>query len=96
MRLFYFKEKPTTPLRHLGKTMKKHVSMKKLIYKNIFAYVKVIKAFMKTKENGEIIYKILNAWLRNCRSILAFMKKEIKNTKRETGRKMLGEQLSSF
>ena len=26
---------------------------------------------------------MLNAWLRNCRSILAFMKKEIKDTKRE-------------
>ena len=51
---------------------------------------------MKTKENTENIYKILNAWLRNYRSILAFMKKEIKDTKRQTGRKMLGEQLSSF
>ena len=36
---------------------------------------------MKTKENGENIYKFLNAWLRNCRSIFAFMKKEIKDTK---------------
>ena len=63
--------------------------MKELIYKDIFAYVEVIKAFMKTKENGENIYKMVNAWLRNCRSILAFMKKEIKDTKRETGRKML-------
>ena len=35
----------------------------------------VIKALMKTKENGENIYKVLNAWLRNYRSILAFMKK---------------------
>ena len=43
-------------------------------------------------------YKMLNAWLRNCRSILAFTKKEIKDIKREreTGRKMPGEQLSSF
>ena len=24
------------------------------------------------KENGEIIYKILNVWLRNCKSIFAF------------------------
>ena len=49
------------------------------------------------KKNGEHISKMLNARLRNCRSILAFMKKEIKDTKREreTGRKMLGEQLSS-
>ena len=45
--------------------------------------MEVIKAFMKTKENGENIYKMLNAWLRNCRSILAFMKKEIKDTKRD-------------
>ena len=58
--------------------------------------MEVIKAFMKTKKYGENIYKMLNAWLRNCRSILAFMKKEIKDTKRETGRKMLAEQLSSF
>ena len=47
-------------------------------------------------------YKMLNTWLRNCRSILAFTKKEIKDIKRErerereTGRKMPGEQLSSF
>ena len=27
---------------------------------------------MKAKENGENMYKMLNAWLRNCRSILAF------------------------
>ena len=51
---------------------------------------------MKTKENGKSIYKILRAWLRNCRSILEFMEKEIKDTKRETGRKIPGEQLSSF
>ena len=51
---------------------------------------------MKTKENAENINKILNAWLRNSRSILTFMKKEIKDTKRETGRKVPWEQLSSF
>ena len=79
IRLFYFKEKPTTPLRHGGKTMKKHVSVKKIICKNVFAKVEVIKAFMKTKENGENICKMPNASLRNCRSILAFMKKEIKD-----------------
>ena len=27
---------------------------------------------MKTKENEENIYKMLKAWLRNCRSILTF------------------------
>ena len=37
-----------------------------------------------------------NACLRNCRSFLLFMKKEIKDTRRGTGRKILGEQLSSF
>ena len=58
--------------------------------------MEVVKAFMKTRENEENIYKMLNAWLRNCRSILTFMKKEIKDTKREAGRKMLEEQLSSF
>ena len=54
------------------------------------------KAFMETKENGENIYKMLNTWPRNCRSVLAFIKKEIKYTKRKTRGKMLGEQLSSF
>ena len=38
---------------------------------------------MKTKENGEKIWKIPNAWLRNYRSILAFMKKEITDTNGE-------------
>ena len=32
-----------------------------------------------------------NAWLRNCRNILAFIKKEINYIKGETGRKMLGD-----
>ena len=31
-----------------------------------------VKKRMKTKENGRNIYKMVNAWLRNCRSILAF------------------------
>ena len=87
MRLFYFKEKLTTPLLHGVKTIKKHISVNKLIYKDIFAEVEVIKAFMKTKETGENIYKTLNAWLNNPRSILAFMKKEIKDTKRKRDRK---------
>ena len=55
--------------------------MKKLICEDIFAQVEVIKAFMKTKVNGENIYKMLNAWLRNCRSILSFMKKKNKGYK---------------
>ena len=41
---------------------------------------------MKTKENGENRYKMLNAWLRNCRGNLAFMKKEIKHTERDRER----------
>ena len=70
--------------------------MKNLIYEDVFAQVEIIKKFLKKTENGENIYKVLNAWLRNCRSILAFMKKKIKDTKREIGKKMLGEWLSSF
>ena len=31
-RLFYFKEKPTTPLRHGNKNMKKHVPVKKNVF----------------------------------------------------------------
>ena len=67
-------------MRHGVKIMKKQV--KKLIYKDIFAYVGVSEAFLKTKENGENIYKMLKVWLRNCRSILVLMKKEMKDTKR--------------
>ena len=70
--------------------------MKKLICEDIFAQVEVIKAFMKTKVKGENIYKMLNAWLRNCRSILSFMKKEIKDTKRKTRKKIFAQMLSSF
>ena len=91
MRLFYFKDKPKTSLCYGGKTIKKYILVKKLIYKDIFALEKVIKASVKTKENGENIYKMSNAWLRNSRSILAFMKKKIKDRKRKTRRKMLGE-----
>ena len=43
-----------------------------------------------------LVYKMLNAWLRNCRSILANIKKEIKDSKREIRRKILGEQMSGF
>ena len=53
--------------------------MKKLTYKDIFNLEEVIKVFMKTKEIGENMYKMLNTWLRRkCISILAFMKMEIK------------------
>ena len=59
------------------------------IRKPLVFKVFIIKVFMKTKENEENIYKMLKPWLRNCRSILAFMKNEINDTKRETGRKIL-------
>ena len=67
-----------------------------LIYKDIFAQMEVIRAFMKKEENRENIYKMLNAWLRNCISLRALIKKEKNDTKKETGRKMLADQLSSF
>ena len=38
---------------------------------------------MKTKENGENEYKMVNDWLRNCRSFLALMEKEVKDAKRD-------------
>ena len=51
---------------------------------------------MKKEENKENIYKMLNAWLRNYISLRALIKKEKNDTKKETGRKMLADQLSSF
>ena len=60
-RLFYFKDKPATPLQHGSENMKKHVSVKKLICKEIFTEVEIIKAFMEIKENGENVYKIETA-----------------------------------
>ena len=47
--------------------------------------MEVIKIFMKTKENEGNIYKMMNAWLRNCRNILASMKKRTKDTCSERG-----------
>ena len=70
--------------------------MKKLICKHIFGQVEVIKAFMKTKENGEDIYKMLNAWLSYCRSIIVFMQKVNKGYIEKTRKKTLGQMLSSF
>ena len=46
--------------------------------------MEVVKAFMITKENGKNMYKMLNAWLRFQKY---FMKKKIKDTKRERDRK---------
>ena len=42
--------------------------------------MEVVKAFMITKENGKNMYRMLNAWLRFQKY---FMKKKIKDTKRE-------------
>ena len=39
MRLFYFTKKPTTPLRHGGKTMKKHMFQ----WKNVFIMIFLLK-----------------------------------------------------
>ena len=71
--------------------------MKKLVCWEIFAWVEVIKTFVKTKEHGDIIYKMVNAWLRNCKSIPCLYEKGNKGYKeREIGNKMLGEELSNF
>ena len=83
MRLFYFREKLATHLRHGGKTIKKHIFQ----WKNLFTRIillkrKLLKYLWKRKKMGKT-YKMLNAWLRNCRNILAFMKKEIKDIKTE-------------
>ena len=44
------------------------------------------------KENGENIYKMMNFWLNNCRSIFAFLRKEIKDTHTHTDREREGER----
>ena len=56
--------------------------------KNLFIRIfllkwKLLKHLWKRKKMGENIRKMLNAWLRNCRSILAFMKKEKKRIQRD-------------
>ena len=38
---------------------------------------------MKAKENWKNKYEMMNAELRNCRRVLTFLKKEIKDTKGE-------------
>ena len=78
MRLFYCREKPTALLRHRSKSIKKHMFRWNL-YVRIFLFKrKLLKHLWKRKKMEH-----LNAWLRNCRSIFDFMKKEIKDTKRE-------------
>ena len=71
MRLFYCREKPTALLRHRSKSIKKHMFRWNL-YVRIFLFKrKLLKHLWKRKRMG-----YLNAWLRNCRSIFYFMKKE--------------------
>ena len=157
MRLFYFKEKPTTPLPQGNKNMKKHTFQWKNVFVRRFLLKwKLLKHLWKLKKiqdrssQSQMFCKIdilknftnftqkmlclnhflinpdslllyleetptqvfsceiwknfkninfsgkMNAWLRNCRSILAFLKREIKDRKRETKKKMHGEQFSSF
>ena len=96
MRLFYFKKKPTTHLRYGGKTIKKHMIQWKNLFIRIFCLSGSYLSIYENERKWENIYKMLKAWLRNYRSILAFMKKEIQDTERETRRKILGVQLSSF
>ena len=80
MILFYFKEKPTTPLCHGGKTMKKHMFQ----WKNLW----------KRKKMGKTYTRFWTLYWGIAEVSLPL--EEIEDTKRETGRKMLGEQLSSF
>ena len=54
MRLFYFKEKPTTPLRHGGKTIKKHMFHWKHLFIRIFLLkLKLLEHLWKRKEMGK-------------------------------------------
>ena len=54
MRLFYFKEKPTTPLRHGGKTMVKHMfRWKNLLIRIFLLKWKLLKHLWKQKKMGK-------------------------------------------
>ena len=54
MRLFYLKEKPTTPLRHGGKTMKKHIIQWKNLFIRIFLLKwKLLKHLWERKKIGK-------------------------------------------
>ena len=84
MRLFYVKEKLTTSLLHGSKTIKRDMFQLKNLFKRIFLLKwKLLKHLEKWKNMGENIYKMLNAWPSNCRSILSFLKKQIKDIKRD-------------
>ena len=56
--------------------------------------MEVIKAFMKTKENGKNIYKMMNA--KALQKFCFLYDKGNKGYKEREQKKMLGKQLSSF
>ena len=96
MRLFYVKEKLRTPLGHGGKTIKKHMFQWKNLFKMIFLLKWKLLKFYENERKWEKIYKMLNPWLRTCRSGLVFVKKEIKDTKREIAEKYLENSWAVF
>ena len=54
MRLFYFEEKPTTPLRHGGKTIKKYMFQWKNLFIRMFLLMwKLLKNLWKRKKMGK-------------------------------------------
>ena len=58
MRLSYFKGKPTTPLRHVGKTIKKHMFQWKNLFIRIFLLKwKLLKHLWKRKKMGKTYTK---------------------------------------
>ena len=62
MRLFSYKEKPATPLRHGGKNLKKHMfQWKNLFVRRFLRKCKYSGIYIKTKENEESIYKMMKA-----------------------------------
>ena len=99
VRLFYFKEKPATHLRHGSKNMKKHMFWgKNLFVRRFLLEWKLLRHLWKRKKMRKtyttwwtlgwgIAVVSLPLWKGN---------KGYKETERETGRKMLREQLSSF
>ena len=101
MRLFYFKEKPTTPLRRGSKSMKKHIfQWTNLFVRRFLLTWKLLKHLWKRKKKKKgkkqinVIYKMMKAWMSKCRNILAFITMEIKDTKRERERSK-GKRLKS-
>ena len=80
MILFYFKEKPATPLCHGGKAIKKHMFQ----WKNLWKRKKMGKTYARCWRLGWEVVEV------------SLPLEEIEDTKREIGRKMLGEQLSGF